>query len=204
MSTAPPFSLHSDARSCVKLLPLLSSAGRVSIVPWRINILSWCSRFIFSLFLKNIQSVWSWLDPKKYLIYFSLTTTDSAPLVTVLQQSRVIVIFWVFILLSSTLMLWMLDAMLHTPVPRTHSPAEFWAVHESSSPSESLFSSAKTLALSVPWPNFNGRVYRFPILDTYVVHIFYLNSESEFSQTPFAYNLEGFFLSLRGRFLNSW
>ena len=49
MLIAPPFSLHTELRIWVKLFPLLSSAGWVSIVPKKMNVLKWCSGLIFSL-----------------------------------------------------------------------------------------------------------------------------------------------------------
>ena len=153
MSSAPPFSLHTELRICVKVLPLPSAAVRVSIVPWMMNILSWCSGFIIFLSLKIDSS----LGAKKKF-YLRQTTRNLPPLDTFLQQSRVIVIFSVFILLSSTLMSWMLVAMVDIPVPRTHSPAESWVTRGRSSSSEgfSFFSSLGgilTVTLSFPWPD---------------------------------------------------
>ena len=81
----------------------------------------------------------------------------SAPLETSLQQSRVIVIFSAFILLSSTLISWTLVSTATIPVPITHCPVELRASRAtSSSPSLSLcslFFPIKTLILSFPWPD---------------------------------------------------
>ena len=53
MLRAPPFSSHTEARIWEKVLPALSSAVRVSMVPWMMNIFSWSSGLIVPLSLRN-------------------------------------------------------------------------------------------------------------------------------------------------------
>ena len=86
--------------------------------------------------------------------YLRSTTFSSDPLRTVLQQSRVIVIFSAFIFSSSTLISWMLEGWEDTPVPRTHSPLAVWAFKTPSS-SDGLLPVlvVRTLTASLPWPD---------------------------------------------------
>ena len=83
------------------------------------------------------------------LTYQSLTNKSSwLPLDTSLQQSRVIVIFWTFILFSSTLSSWMVEGKVGTPFPRTHSPLCVSAFRTSSP----LVLVTWTSWISCPWP----------------------------------------------------